>query len=143
MDLDRLKHSYGVAKKMQEIGKKLNLNEKEQNNLFIIGLIHDIGYQFTDTLEIHNKVGGEYLKQVNYKYWREIYYHGEINIEYESLYLDLLNIADLQIDKYGEDVGFSNRLIDIKNRYKEDSLVYKKCEKLTEKLKNKYKNILN
>lgn len=142
MDLDRVKHSYSVAIKMQEIGKKMNLNITELNELFILGLNHDIGYQFTINHQIHNQVGGEALKKSNYKYWKEIYYHGETNIEYESLYLDILNLSDMQIDKHGNDVGFNKRLLDIKNRYGESSQVYDKCSKLIEILKNKYPNII-
>ena len=138
MDLDRLKHSYSVAIKMQEIGRKLNLEENKLNELFVLGLNHDIGYQFTQDHRIHNKVGGKILEKSNYKYWKEVYYHGEIDIEYNSLFLDILNLSDMQIDKYGNDVGFNKRLIDIKNRYGENSNVYKKCLNLIENLKNKY-----
>lgn len=138
MDLDRLKHSYSVAIKMQEIGRKLNLEEDKLNELFVLGLNHDIGYQFTQDHTIHNKVGGKILEKSNYKYWKEVYYHGEIDIEYNSIFLDILNLSDMQIDKYGNDVGFNKRLIDIKNRYGENSNVYKKCLNLIETLKNKY-----
>ena len=138
MDLDRLKHSYSVAIKMQEIGRKLKLSDNQINELFILGLNHDIGYHFTKEHQIHNKVGGKILEKSNYKYWKEVYYHGEIDIEYNSLFLDILNLSDMQIDKYGNDVGFNKRLIDIKNRYGENSNVYKKCLNLIENLKNKY-----
>lgn len=138
MDLDRLKHSYSVAIKMQDIGKKLKLESNQINELFVLGLNHDIGYQFTNNHTIHNRIGGEILKQTNYKYWKEVYYHGETNTEYNSLYLDILNLSDMQIDKYGNAVGFNKRLIDIKKRYGEDSTTYKKCMKLIEILKNKY-----
>ena len=43
----------------------------------------------------------------------------------------------MQIDKYGNDVGYNKRLEDIKNRYRETSEVYKKCVKLVENIKNK------
>ena len=46
MHLNKLRHSHSVAIKMQEIGKKLGLEETEINQLFILGLNHDIGYQF-------------------------------------------------------------------------------------------------
>lgn len=138
MTIDRIKHSYSVALKMQEIGKSLNLTEEQINELFILGFNHDIGYQFVNDNEYHNKIGGEILKQSNYKYWKEVYYHGEINTTYNSLYLDILNLADMQIDKSGNDVGFDKRLIDIKNRYKEESIIYKKCYTLIEQLKSKY-----
>ena len=51
--------------------------------------------------------------------------------------LYILNQADMQIDKYGNDVGYNKRLEDIKNRYRETSEVYKKCVKLVENIKNK------
>lgn len=138
MNLDKLKHFYTVAIKMVEIGKSMNLTEEQLEELFVLGLNHDIGYQFTNTSDIHNKVGGEVLKRQNYKYWKEVYYHGEINPEYESLYLDILNLSDMQVTGKGEDVGFDKRLLGIKERYGEDSNIYKKCSILIEQLKEKY-----
>lgn len=134
MEIDRLKHSYGVAKKMVEIGTSLNLNETELQSLFILGLNHDIGYEFVPSGINHNKIGGTILKEQGYKYWKEVYYHGELTDEYESLYLNILNQADMQIDKYGNDVGYESRLIDIKSRYGEESIVYQKCLKLVRKI---------
>lgn len=91
--------------------------------------------EFTKNGINHNIIGEEILKNSNFKYWREIYYHGEINIEYKSLYLDILNQADMQIDKYDNDVGYDKRLEDIKNRYGKDSDVYNKCCKLVDKIR--------
>ena len=129
MDLDRLKHSYAVANKMVELGKEKGLNNEGLEDLFLLGYVHDIGYQFGDNAN-HNTVGGNILKENNYKYWKEVYYHGISNSEYESLYLDILNTADMMIDKYGNDVGFDKRLEDIKNRYGEDSIQYNNCVKI-------------
>ncbi len=136
MDEDILKHSLSVARKMVEIAKSKNLNEEDIENCFVIGYNHDIGYEFAENKFNHNIIGGEILKNSNFKYWKEIYYHGEIDIEYKSLYLDILNQADMQIDKYGNDVGYDKRLEDIKNRYGEDSEVYNKCYKLIDKLRS-------
>ena len=116
MDNDRLKHCYAVAIKMIEIGKEKGLTENELEELFMLGYVHDIGYQFGDN-ENHNIIGGNVLEKSNYKYWKEVYYHGIPNSEYKSLYLDILNTADMMIDKFGNDVGFEKRLYDIKNRY--------------------------
>lgn len=140
MHLNKLRHSHSVAIKMEEIGKLLNLDEKDINQLFILGLNHDIGYQFIKEHEKHNKIGGEILKKSGYKYWKEVYYHGEIDKEYNSLFLDILNMADLQIDKDGNDIGFDERLKDIKERHTEE--IYNKCSKLVTDLKKKYKKIL-
>ncbi|OKZ77354.1 MAG: hypothetical protein BHW01_05120 [Clostridium sp. 27_14] len=135
MDEDRIKHSLAVARKMVEIAKKNNLNEEDIKNCFVIGFNHDIGYEFCIDKMEHNKIGGEILKASGFKYWKEIYYHGEIDVEYESLYLKILNQADMQIDKYGNNVGYGRRLEDIKIRYGENSIVYNKCCKLVEKVR--------
>lgn len=134
IDNDRLNHSIAVSRKMVEIGKSYNLNEEQLQELFVLGYNHDIGYEYGDN-EKHRIVGGNILKESNYKYWKEVYYHGEINCEYHSLYLDILNKADMQINKYGKDVGYEKRLEDIKLRYGEDSNIYKKAKILINNLR--------
>ena len=136
MDENRLKHSLAVAKKMIEIGKEYNLNDKELQDLFVLGFNHDIGYEYGNNLN-HEHIGGEILKRNDYKYWKEVYYHGDINAQYSSLYLEILNKADMQIDKYGNDVGYTRRLEDIKTRYGENSITYKNAETLVSMLRNK------
>lgn len=135
MDDDRIKHSLAVARKMKDIAKSMNLTEKEIEDCFIIGYNHDIGYEFTENGIGHNVVGGLILKDNGFKYWKEIYYHGEIAPNYNSLYLKVLNQADMQIDKYGKDVGYKKRLEDIKYRYGENSDVYLKCSKLIDRIR--------
>lgn len=134
---DRLKHSLAVARKMVEIGKNKGLTEKQLQELFVLGYNHDVGYEFGNN-ENHRLIGGNILKESNYKHWQEVYYHGETDIQYHSLYLDILNMADMQIDKYGNDVGYDNRLKDIANRYGIDSKQYIKAEKLIKTLKENY-----
>ena len=133
MDEDRLKHSLAVARKMVQIGKEYNLDEDELHDLFLLGFNHDIGYEYEENSN-HGYIGGEILKRNNYKYWKEVYYHGSINEEYTSLFLKILNKADMQIDKYGNDVGYEKRLEDIKRRYGEESQVYKSVKILVSKL---------
>jgi len=137
MDEDRLKHSLAVARKMVEIAKANKMSNIEIENCFAIGYNHDIGYEFDKDGVNHNKIGGEILKRNGFKYWREIYYHGIADCEYQSLYLDVLNQADMQINKYGNDVGYNKRLQDIKKRYGEQSEVYICCKKLIDKFLNK------
>lgn len=137
MDEDRLKHSLAVARKMVEIAKNKSLSTEDIENCFAIGFNHDIGYEFTPNGVNHNVIGGNILKNNGFKYWQEVYYHGENDTKYDSLYLTILNQADMQIDKYGNDVGYDKRLCDIKSRYGEDSIVYKKCFELIEKIRLK------
>lgn len=132
MDKDRLNHSLAVAEKMVKIGKEYNFSENELKDLFVLGLNHDIGYEYGNNSN-HAHIGGEILKRNDYKYWQEVYYHGDVNTEYSSLFLEILNKADMQIDKYGNDVGYIKRLEDIKNRYGEDSITYKNAETLIKK----------
>ncbi len=106
MDENRLKHSLAVAKKMIEIGKEYNLDDKELQDLFVLGFNHDIGYEYGNNLD-HKHIGGE-----------------------------ILNKADMQIDKYGNDVGYTKRLEDIKSRYGENSITYKNAEILVSKLRS-------
>lgn len=129
MDENRSLHSLGVAKKMVTIGKSKGLKTSDLNDLFTLGIVHDIGYEFGPGNE-HQKLGGLVLKENGYRYWQEVYYHGLVQNEYSSLFLDILNQADMQIDKKGKDVGYSGRLEDIKSRYKEDSKVYASCVEL-------------
>ena len=77
------------------------------------------------------------MKDNRFKYWQEVYYHGDIDCTYDSIFLDILNKADMQIDKYGNDVGYDKRLEDIKDRYGKDSITYKNCVILIESLKIK------
>ena len=82
--------------------------------------------------EIHNSLDN------GFKYWQEVYYHGEITSAYHSMFLDILNQADMQIDKYGNDVGYDKRLEDIKNRYGEESKTYCDAKILIDKLRGNY-----
>ena len=135
MDEDRVKHSLAVAKKMVEIGKEIGLDEEAQKELFVLGYNHDIGYQFGGN-ENHEKVGAEILKNNGYQYWKEVYYHGQVTEEFHSIYLQILNEADMQIDKSGNDVGYDKRLEDIQNRYGTNSNVYQKAKELVDYLKS-------
>lgn len=91
---DRLKHSLVVARKMVEIGKIYNMSEKQLQELFILGINHDIGYEFGDNSN-HNEIGGDILKENGYKHRKEVYYHEKVNISFNSQYLDILNMADM------------------------------------------------
>ena len=135
MDKYRLEHSIAVARKMVEIAEKMNLTESERKICFLIGYNHDIGYEFTENGINHNKIGGELLRKSGFKYLKEIYYHGENDTEFTSKYLNILNQADMQVDCYGNDVGYDKRLEDIENRYSKESKIYRKCYDLVKKLK--------
>lgn len=104
--------------------------------MFTLGMLHDIGYEFGENND-HNFVGFQILDKQNYKYAKEVLYHGKPNSEYQSLALDLLNFADMHIDKSGEYVSYKQRLEDIKTRRGENSLAYINSQKIIKELQNK------
>ena len=71
ISIERMKHSLEVARKMK-IFVELNPIEYGINpeEAFLLGFIHDIGYEFCNTQEEHAKIGGNILKTQGYKYWK-------------------------------------------------------------------------
>ena len=141
MNENRLKHIYGVAKKMVEIAKSLNLSKEVQEELYMLGFLHDAAYGLTQEGKNHDIIGGEILKRCGYKYWKEIYYHGKLQTEYDSTYLRILNMADMQVNSRGEDVGYVERLEDIKERFGKESTVYKNCIEFINYVKERGKEL--
>lgn len=127
---DRQYHIFAVAILMKEKAKILHLNEQE---MFTLGILHDIGYEFDQT-ETHNITGGNILKKQNYKYYKEVKYHGDPLTEYTSKELCLLNYCDMHINGKGKYVSFEERLEDIKLRRGENSLFYINAKKIIDKL---------
>lgn len=101
---------------------------------FVIGILHDIGYEFSDIQKEHCFRGGELLKEQEYKYWQEIYYHGVTQQQYASQELDLLNYADMTTGPKGENMTLNERIDDIIIRYGNDSAQAKDAQKIIEKL---------
>jgi predicted hydrolase (HD superfamily) len=115
---NRLKHSLAVANKM----KSLAQSEYEKypvnvDDAFVLGMVHDIGYEFAEEQKEHAKQGGLVLKKQGYVYWKEVYYHGIVQTEYDSKMLRLLNYADLTTGPHGDDMTIDERISDIANRY--------------------------
>ena len=133
IDQDRNKHIFAVARLMRDKAAEVGLDEEE---MFTLGLLHDIGYEFGGSEEHHVK-GYEMLKKQNYKYATEVLYHGMPTSKYSSDALDLLNFADMHIDKKGNYVEYEDRLRDIKSRRGENSPHYQNSKKVIDELKNR------
>ena len=133
---DRLHHIISVARLMKEYCEKHNFDSEYCEEMFTLGFLHDIGYEFGDNLT-HSEIGGRNLENQNYKYFNEIKYHGVPNCEYFSKELDLLNYADMHIDGKGNFVTFEERLLDILARCGEDSVAYINSKIIIKKLKEK------
>ena len=111
-----------VATKMEQaVSKNPNLFDASPEDAFVLGFLHDIGYEFVDEQKDHAKMGGWILKSQGYKYWREVYYHGIPYPGYSSKLLTLLNQVDITTGPTGEYMTIEERLQDIGNRYGKDS----------------------
>jgi len=116
-----LKHMYAVAFRMKELAKEHKEFEVEPNEAFTLGLLHDIGYEFTNNIRDHASAGGSILKNQNYKYWQEVNWHGINQSIYISPQLQLLNYVDMTTSSTGEYVSIEDRLQDIIRRYGKNS----------------------
>ncbi|MBO5910025.1 MAG: HDIG domain-containing protein [Clostridia bacterium] len=133
IDENRIAHIFAVARLMKDNAEKLGLDAQE---MFTLGLLHDIGYEFGGSEE-HHTLGAEILQKQDYKYYKEVLYHGKPTTEYTSLSLDLLNYADMHIDKSGQFVSFEDRLADIASRRGTNSAPYINCKIIMDGLTNR------
>ena len=132
---DRMNHCLSVAKKMKELVQKdperYNASPEEA---FTIGILHDIGYEFSDEQRVHASNGGLILKMQGYKYWKEIFYHGSVQSEYTSPELWLLNYVDMITGPTGDYTTAEDRIDDISLRYGTNSWQTKEALALYKKL---------
>lgn len=141
---NRWKHILGVARKAKEFALKFKPDDsKYAEDMFLLGMLHDMGYEFMESNASHAAVGGEILKRSGYKYWQEVSKHGDETVENMSDELFILNCADMSTGPNGENFTFDERLAEIANRFGKEAAAYKKCVTETEKLKtdNRYSQI--
>lgn len=141
---NRWQHILGVARKCKEFAAKFKPNDREfAEDMFVLGLLHDMGYEFVESNASHAAVGGEILKRNNYRYWSEVSLHGDETVDNMSDELFILNCADMSTGPNGEDFTFAERLKEIASRFGTDAVAYKKCVIEVEKLKadKRYKKL--
>lgn len=113
--------------------------QQDSNNMdyaeemFVLWYCHDIWKELW-YWESHAQRWWELLHKLWFKYWKEVSYHGQINVWYHSPELDLLNYADLQTAPNWSRVSVGERLEDIGNRYWFDSKVYNDAKVLASRL---------
>lgn len=135
IETGRLMHGMRVAEKMKKaVENNPSLCNADADEAFLLGYIHDVGYNFVDKQDEHEHYAGELLKKQGYKFWREVYYHGTPECEYGSDELNLLNWADMTVDQTGTDVTLAERLEDIGKRYGKDSSQYIKAVQLSKEI---------
>lgn len=118
LSIDRLAHSSEVGRLAAKLSCKVfGWNKTICHQMFLLGLVHDCGYEFVDDPLDHPIVGAALLKEAGYAHWREVRWHGIPNALYHSNELLVLNTADLLVSKEGRRVTLKQRLGDIEQRY--------------------------
>lgn len=134
--LSRYQHCFNVGKKMYKYAKeKLGWSEKKAREMFVLGNIHDIGYEFDGDKFGHDIALADCLN--DYKYTNEIRYHTYFQTEYQSPEMDLLYFGDMTVNGVGKWCTFNERLADLTDRYGKDSIVVKESEDIANYLKEK------
>ncbi len=131
---DRLQHSIGVARKMYEMALQRGWNVEQAKKMFVLGFVHDIGYEFSNVQSEHADIGAEILKLCGFQYSNEVQYHGKVQQDYSSEELYLLNVADFLVGPDGHPVSVEERLVGIAQRYGEKSSQYVEAKKLAKQL---------
>jgi predicted hydrolase (HD superfamily) len=136
---NRIKHMLSVARKCYTLAKeKYEMSEEDARKYFMMGLIHDIGYEFIEDRQEHPFVGADILESMTVNDWCNITdairHHGKCT-QYEYTDADyILNEADLTVDSKGKNVSIEDRLEDIKVRYGEKSRQYKDADEMCKRL---------
>lgn len=129
MEDSRVKHSAEVARKMEVLALEARPGDIEfAQDMFSLGLVHDMGYQYSEKPEDHAAIGGCILKRQGYRYWKEVSNHSNPKSSYQSAALDILNTADMMTGPNGEDLTVIDRLSDIADRYGIESDQYVNTE---------------
>ncbi len=132
----RWQHILGVARKAKILADKLKPNNVQYaEDMFLLGIMHDLGYEFMESNASHAYVGGEILKRNNYQFWSEVSLHGDETVKNMSDELFILNCADMSTGPNGENFTFDERLEEIASRFGKDADAYKKCVVEVEKLR--------
>ena len=129
-----MKHIKTVAEYMKKHAWEHGL---DGDKMYVLGLLHDIGYICRKPN--HAKNGADLLRQMGFseEYCYAVQNHS-CNLKNTSVItpeLLLLLRADLQVNHKGELVGYKSRLASIKEKYGEDSIVYKNVIGTIEELK--------
>lgn len=132
----RWRHILGVARKAKILADKLKPNNVQYaEDMFLLGIMHDLGYEFMESNASHAAIGGEILKRSGYQYWQEVTQHGDETVDDMTDELFILNCADMSTGPNGEDFTFDERLKEIAQRFGKDADAYKKCVVEVEKLR--------
>lgn len=118
IDENRLKHSLAVARSAHNYALNVfSFSAEEAQEMFVIGLLPDIGYEFVDNQLDHAHAGGEILQRMGMTGCEEVFHHGDPDTDYSSKRLRILDMADLTTTPDGKRCTVKERLGDVISRY--------------------------
>lgn len=122
---NRWQHILGVARKAKILALALKPNdEKYSEDMFLLGMLHDFGYEFTENGKKHAMVAGQILERSGYKYWQDVVNHSEKATDNMSDETFIINCADLSVSPDGKDITIAERVEDIGRRHGKNSTQY-------------------
>lgn len=153
MDENRKKHSFAVAETCKQLAVALNLEQVDPNEMFLLGLLHDIGREFESEgnynlfnvfFEDHENAGAAFLDSQGvlsteipgrYKHSDAVRVHGSPTADLNDPVIWLLQEADMTTSHDGKPVTYTERLKSIGFRYGMKSEQYRTAEKIIRRLK--------
>lgn len=131
MSENKLKHSIVVARMCQKLAKeKYSLSDDYSKSCWVMGYLHDIGYEFIDESELFNHsfasgkaVSGAFCMFENSEFLNAIIMHDKYK-EMPSYALLIMWEADLRVNKEGKVVSIKERMEDICKRYDDRDLYH-------------------
>ena len=131
----RWQHILGVARRAKALAEKLRpQDEMFAQDMFLLGMLHDFGYEFCENPSDHPSTGAEILKRQGYRYWKEVADHGNINVTEVSDALFVLSCADMTTGPGGERFTMQQRIDNMVQRYGKESHAHKKAKVAAKKL---------
>lgn len=132
---NRFRHCHNVGLKMYQYAKiKLNWEESRCQDMYMLGTLHDIGYELNPDPFLHDVALYNVIGSSGYKYAEEIRNHSIYQDTYDTPEMRLLYFADMTVDGAGNWCTVAERLEDIELRHGKDSEVYAESQKIADKL---------
>lgn len=129
----RLAHSIGVAKFLYAYGITHNYSAKDTHDLYLMGLLHDIGYLDNPSGANHAAKGSDILRRNGFhqKFTNCIRFHGKVPEKQPiSKNQKLLWLGDLCINHYGQFIGYQKRFESISSRYDHNDPRYQNVKRI-------------
>lgn len=111
----RLAHMNATANRAYEIAKTVfGKSENKARQLYVLGLLHDVGYAFAP--DDHAHAGGSVLISLGVEI-DAVYDHGDPTVGFMDDELLIVNAADMTTSPTGAPMRMEDRLNDIGERY--------------------------